>query len=523
MRTAGAVPQVSTGRSTRDKDGKANEKDGKDKQEAKGEEEKEKKEKEEMERKEQEEKGEGGTSAVNIAVAIMLFGSITFQMALFYLVNHPDDDMKKYSWQTISSTLSIFCAVLLFQGYKGIVDWYLLGEGGVGHTVLPQVIVAMAQLAFWQLLLQCSIYFLSGAHNDDEKSLSSHSTRRLAHSLHHNAKACSILLAHITGFAAIHAFGTVQQLPFFAATPLRSFTVVLLAFLILHGLAQITDEIRERTALGDGHRSREEALWDAEVEEAEDDVIGLCGSFLTVQSIRFAIGQRLPDLNGNLPGVPSHAECLVLLVTAAVAVVGVVALVPLRLRLEDSAHGTAKQRGVAALHTIASMCFAWSLLLAIRGEVSQLAISSLGHGVMASVIIALIVSAISFLLIFVLDKIADLDATGDEIDTAIFTVILSFGIMVGFSWEVCFDTGIETISEEVFPEGAWREWSKLTMAVVLAAIALPAWRLYILPVVHVVHDHHSTGHHSPSPSTTLGGRGSPESLPLIHAERRHVA
>eukprot|EP00669_Euglena_mutabilis_P012568 TRINITY_DN7210_c0_g1_i1.p1 TRINITY_DN7210_c0_g1~~TRINITY_DN7210_c0_g1_i1.p1 ORF type:complete len:107 (-),score=23.42 TRINITY_DN7210_c0_g1_i1:23-343(-) len=60
MRTAGAVPQVSTGRSTRDKDRKANEKDRKDKQEAKGEkEEKEKKEKEEMEKKEQEEKGEG--------------------------------------------------------------------------------------------------------------------------------------------------------------------------------------------------------------------------------------------------------------------------------------------------------------------------------------------------------------------------------------------------------------------------------------------------------------------------------
>ena len=48
--------------------------------------------------------GEKEESEGDLGIAVMLMGSIAFQLSLFYLVNHPDKDMKKYSWEVCMST-----------------------------------------------------------------------------------------------------------------------------------------------------------------------------------------------------------------------------------------------------------------------------------------------------------------------------------------------------------------------------------------------------------------------------------
>merc|ERR1719433_1636027 len=57
----------------------------------------------------------------NLGVSVMLIGSVLFHTSLFYLVNHPDKEMKRHAWFIISSTISIFAAVLVFEGNSSVI------------------------------------------------------------------------------------------------------------------------------------------------------------------------------------------------------------------------------------------------------------------------------------------------------------------------------------------------------------------------------------------------------------------
>ena len=58
-------------------------------------------------------------------IACMLLGSVAFVMLLFYVVNWPDDDIRLYAWTIISTTLSIFTAVLAFSGVRVLTEMWM--------------------------------------------------------------------------------------------------------------------------------------------------------------------------------------------------------------------------------------------------------------------------------------------------------------------------------------------------------------------------------------------------------------
>jgi len=380
------------------------------------------------------ERHEGGAEEeppkmVDLAVAVMLFGSIVFNMSLFYLVHNPDKDIQRYSWQVISKTLSIFTAVLMYQGISGV--------------------------------------SLSDKH---DKAAEEESAVALS--------CWSMLFAHMTGFASISVGGKLVG-HFSEAFAVGGMVAVCVNAICLCALFVLSDYIRNIKVHEKGSTEEKVLMvWEEAAEEAENDVAGLCISFTLTQAVVALItgeeltvherrlhGQEHQSHGGYHSGVeldhhpdgiaPLGTILLVLLLSlvfAGLTVFTVYASSHVGAHRFESEPGQASLAHNAIrwwfiLQSVCAMTFAWLLQYAGKWEIAR-SIAMSGFKVEAEsiterVIVALAISLLSFLVIFFLDFVSDLEETQEVADRCIRSIIVALGILIGFSWEYSFDGGVE--------------------------------------------------------------------------------
>lgn len=440
---------------------------------------------------------------IDAGISIMLLGSISFMMVLFYLLNHKDEQFVYYTWSVISSTISIFSAVLLFQAFDGMLNYLVIGLEGMEEAEkkgpgLVQIFLGFAHMLFWFMMLQFTLALISGAlrsgTKDEEQEIEAgriasqeeqeeKEDRERAEEMvmEVNMKCFAILLGHITGFASISAFGNLQQMlvaehGLFPGNFFIGIMVPLGAWVYTRILGLITDHFRDRVSKGDdGKVDEAEMLWDEETEETEDDVVGLCISFLLIQIIRFHIGGILPNSEGEEEGEPKHktSESLKLFGTGLVWVF--VLLLATQLCFKEES----ESRLGPQIRNVVGMCFAWCLYFSVGWAIdNNFTFQSPMEGEIA---LALTVSAMALSCIRILDKLADLDWTKKPVDKFIRgDLIVAMGILIGFSWEKDFDIAVTDVANH------WKKVlappiTKLILAILLAAIVIPAWWKFILP------------------------------------------
>ena len=137
------------------------------------------------------------------------------------------------------------------------------------------------------------------------------------HDIKLNTHAWGILLGHVTGFAAVNAWSSLQQV----VPSFLSFLVPIVAFASISGIYKATARWRYEKTMADGEEDEFEVIWGEHVAETEDEVISLSVSFLTVQLLRFCITGQLPEASGeDSENSPPHSlwSCTLLLLVGVI-------------------------------------------------------------------------------------------------------------------------------------------------------------------------------------------------------------
>merc|ERR1719311_1750436 len=88
-------------------------------------------------------------------------GTVTFVMGLFYLVNNKDSDIKRYSWNVIGMTISIFSAVLIFQALQSPLENLILANQTLEVRLVAKFVVFIVWFLCSQIVVLTVVQFES--------------------------------------------------------------------------------------------------------------------------------------------------------------------------------------------------------------------------------------------------------------------------------------------------------------------------------------------------------------------------
>lgn len=350
---------------------------------------------------------------------------------------------------------------------------------------------------------------------------------RIMDRVENNLQCFAALMAHITGFASISVWSTLQQLDGIKESPLYCFAVPPAALLVIFCIERITGAIRYKISMLDAEESVFERAWEEETVEAENDVMCLTVSFTCIQALRFLICGHLADDEGlnkteDLKEMkPEIFSCASWLIFAGTVLIVFVFAFQIyaggeveeeeeedkeqvrneeQVRDEDSeefvtyneeeeknkSSGALKKRFKTVVSLTTGMGFSWCYFFGVRWIfygwpfVNRPDDPTKPDMELVSILTALALSFGSFVAIILLDKLADAEWTNDDVDDAIRQTISRMGILVGFAWEQCFSESVLSIAAQSENPHIF----KMILALFSVALVAPAWKLYLLPMAH---------------------------------------
>lgn len=402
-------------------------------------------------------------SGIADAVAVMLLGMVAFQISLFHLVNFPDKDIQHFTWMSLSQTTSIFCAVLIWTTIKMTIE-YAFGESpGDGRITATGTQVTVMVLFFLMFIVM---------------ELSLAELRNRPASLH----VLGTLGAHTVGFAAVDAFGEIQQSEPWNENPMFSLANAVVTMIALFVLCFMATQIRKHYA------APMEATEDAEVIERweevscefENEFCGFVIGLLTCAAIIYSVTGYLPPIQGS-PFNRTRQEVSELGVWAVGIGTLLTCFIIYTHKLKEDIESKALLRAIDVIESTLAMTFGWCFLFTGRW-LFWVSTNDKGVGdgdlMSARMVQALAFSFFVLALIFPLDNLAD---NGYIDEKGMRALMGAFGLLLGLSWEGAFDQAIEALGKELEGTPQRQFLVMVGMSMALCVVVLPAWAMYVLP------------------------------------------
>eukprot|EP00746_Dinoflagellata_sp_MGD_P154064 gnl/MRDRNA2_/MRDRNA2_84612_c0_seq3.p1 gnl/MRDRNA2_/MRDRNA2_84612_c0~~gnl/MRDRNA2_/MRDRNA2_84612_c0_seq3.p1 ORF type:complete len:368 (+),score=56.45 gnl/MRDRNA2_/MRDRNA2_84612_c0_seq3:74-1105(+) len=301
------------------------------------------------------------------------------------------------------------------------------------------------------------------------------------------------LIAHMAAFAAIVVFGELQMVASesIGAVGVYLFPLCVLPFFL--ALFQLFSKIRQFLIPEDNDETI--SLWDLVVRDSENDVCGLCVSFLIARCVQFAIeGEEtlVPEHEVHYHSRTQIGLCgVAALASVAIMIAFIFQKSEIERKVLEKSHSLFKtgidcDRLNELGQTISAMTCAWNALNFSTWQIRGVAHRSDWTPIWTEVVEALIVSLECIVLTFLLDKLADAEKRR-SVETCIRRLILTFGVLIGFCWEHCFHEGVHDIAARVHNKTEFPVWIlRFVGCTGVTLIVLPAFSWYIVPKVFML-------------------------------------
>jgi hypothetical protein len=292
-------------------------------------------------------------------------------------------------------------------------------------------------------------------------------------------------LGHVTAFASITVYMQVQRRLHHSIGPAGVFLIPVAAVLGFVVLFFITGRIRAAVEALDGGETKSDEIWEDVAQEVENDVFAICLSFLVAECVFFLI-------EGDEYRV-RHAEhsdaqiwvCVGAAVVFALMMIGTSYVRHAAERIQSQRKLIGRRRLLDICQSLFAFAFAWCTLAAVTWKCDHFRESLNWTHIWTEVMAAMIIAFSSVAAVVIIDKIADMESVSPQMEECIRDSVMSFGFLIGFSWEHAFHKSIEDITSEFnVDDHVSKSLQGFAFCVVLVAIVFPAYRWYIVPTVY---------------------------------------